>query len=120
MRFYSSMNYWGMSESFMRTYSGRSIGVWTYFFCVKADKVRIATRQDTVNNKLDQVKRTCGHAYIAGITDTTNSYGDVCTIEIFLLRSYFTHNCVVANFLSSVTRDIFKSNDAESVCALNA
>ena len=46
------------------------------------------------------------------------SDGDACTIGIFLLRSEFTHNHVVANFLSSVMRDIFKLNDLEIGCAL--
>ena len=46
------------------------------------------------------------------------SDGDACTIGIFLLRSEFTHNHVVANFLSSVMRDIFRLNDLEIGCAL--
>ena len=80
--------------------------------------MRIATRQDTVNNKLDQVKRTCGRAYIAGIKYADASYGDACTIGIFLLRSDLTYNHGVANFLPSIARDIFKENGAESVCDL--
>ena len=69
--------------------------------------------------KFGQVKRTCGRAYIDRITDAAASNGDACTIGIFLLRLDFTHNHGVTNLISSVTRYIFKSNDAESVCALN-
>ena len=87
-------------------------------FCVKAEKARIATIQDTVNHELDQVNRRCGRAYIAGIIDTAARYGDACITRIFLLRSDFTHNHGVANYLSSVTSDIFKSNDAENICVL--
>ena len=83
-------------------------------------KSRITTRQDTVNNELDQVGITCGRAYISGITDAAARYGDACMIGIFLLRSDFTYNHGVENFLSSVTRYIFKSNDVEIVCALKA
>ena len=120
MRLYSSVNYWGISDSFMRTYSGRSIGIWRPKNCVKVDKVRIAKRQETVNNELDQVKRTCGRVYISKIIFAASIYGDACTIGILLLRSDLTHNHGVVNFLPSVARDIFKDNDAESVCALNA
>ena len=88
--------------------------------CVKADKVCIATRQDTVNYELEQVERTCELAYTSGITYVASRYGDVCTIGIFLLMSDLTHNHGVANFLPSIARDIFKANDAESFCALNA
>ena len=88
--------------------------------CINAYKARIATIQDTVNHKLDKVKRTCGHADISRIIDAAASDGDACMIGIFLLRSDFTHNHGVAIFLSSVTRYIFKYNDAESVFALNA
>ena len=88
--------------------------------CVKSYKVRIATRQDTVNNELDQIERTCGRAYISGITYAADSYCDAYTIGMFLLRSDLTHKYGVANLLLSVARDIFKANYAESVCALNA
>ena len=87
--------------------------------CVKADKSRIATRQENVNNELDQVKITCGRAYIAEIIDPVARYGDACTIGIFLLRSDLTQNHGVENLLPSVAKDIFKANDAESVFALN-
>ena len=87
--------------------------------CVKADKSLIATRQENINNDLDQVKRTCGRAYIAEIIDPVARYGDACTIGILLLRSDLTHNHGVENLLPSVARDIFKANHAESVCALN-
>ena len=78
------------------------------------------TRHDTVNNEIDQVERTCGRAYIAGITDEDASYGDACTIGILLLRSDLTHNHGVSKFLPSVARDIFKANDVERIYALNA
>ena len=87
-------------------------------FCVKAEKARIATIQDTVNHALDQFERTFGRAYILGITDVAVSYGDACTIGILLLRLDHTHNHGVANLLPSAARDIFKANDAESVCAI--
>ena len=88
-------------------------------FCVKADKARISTRQDTVNHEIDQVEITCRRAYISGITDTAASYGDACTIGIFLLRSDLTQNHGVENLLPSVAKDILKANDVESVFALN-
>ena len=89
-------------------------------FCVKEEKTQIATRQDIVNYAIDEAEGTYGHAYIAEITEAAANNSDVCTIGILLLRSEFTHNHGVANSLSSITRYIFKSNDAESVCALNA
>ena len=89
-------------------------------FCVKADKARITTIQNTVNNEIDKIEGTCGRAYISGITDAAASDGDVCRIGILLLRSDFTHNHVVGNLFSYVSRDILKSNDAEHVCALHA
>ena len=88
-------------------------------FCAKADEVSIATRQVTVNYDIEQDEKTCGHAYIARVTDAAARDGDACTVGIFLLRSDFTRNHGVANLLSSVTRDIFRLNDVESVCALN-
>ena len=88
--------------------------------CVKADKMRILMRQNTVNHYLEQVEITCGRAYISGITDAAASYGNACTIGLFLLRSDLTHNHGVENFLPSVAMDMFKANDAESVCAINA
>ena len=88
-------------------------------FCVKAYKARFATRKETVNHELDEVKGTCGHAYIARITDTDDSYGDACTIGILFLRSDFTHNHGVENLFSYVSMNIFISNDAESVCSLH-
>ena len=81
-------------------------------FCVKAEKLRIATRQDAFNHEIDQVKRTCVRAYISGVAYAAASDGDMCTIGILLLRSDFIHNHGVEIFLSSVSRDIFKSNDA--------
>ena len=59
-------------------------------------------------------------AYIAWIADAATSDVDACTIGILLLRSDLTHNHGVANLFSSVSRDIFKSNDAEGVSALHA
>ena len=73
----------------------------------------IETIQDTVNGGLDKVEVNCGRAYIIGITDAAASDVDEYMIGIFLLRSDLT-------LFSSVSRDIFKSNDLESVCALHA
>ena len=66
------------------------------------------------------MKVTCGRAYIAWITDTDTRNGDACTMGILLLRLDLTHNHGVANLFSSLSGDIFKSNDAEVVCALHA
>ena len=77
-------------------------------------------RQNNVNRYLDEVKVTCRRAYIYGITYAASSNGDVCTIGIFILRSDLTYNHGVENFFSSISRDIFKSNDEEGVRALNA
>ena len=82
---------------------------------VKADKARIATRQDTVNDELEKVKGTCGCAYITWVAYLATSDSDVCKIGILLLRFDLTYNHVVENLFSSVLRDIFKSNDAEGV-----
>ena len=84
--------------------------------CVKSDKVRIATKQDTVNNDFYRVKRTCVRAYISETTNAAASYGNACTIGILILRSDLTHNHGVENFLLSIMRYIFKYNDAESIC----
>ena len=75
--------------------------------------------QDTFNYKLDEVEGTCGRAYISWIVDAATSDGDACTIGIFLLRSDLIHKHGMANFLSSVSKDIFKSNDVEVVRALH-
>ena len=83
-------------------------------------KAHIVKRQDTVNHELDQFERTCGRSYIYRITDAASSDSDACTTGIFIFRSDFTNNHGVESFLSSVTKDIFKSNDAEIVCDLNA
>ena len=88
--------------------------------CIKADKARITTRQDTINHELDKVEGTCGRAYIAWITDVATSDGDAYTIGILFLRLDLTHNHGVKFFFSSVSRGIFKSNDAEGVRALHA
>ena len=72
------------------------------FFCVKAEKLRIAAIQDTVNHELDKVEGTCGHAYISWISDVATSNGDTCTIGIFILRSDLTnHHGVEISFLLS-------------------
>ena len=88
-------------------------------FYVKADKARIFLRQDTVNHDLDEVEVTFGCAYIAWVVDGDTRDSDTCTIGILLLRSDLTHNHGVANLFSSISRDIFKSNDAEGVCAIH-
>ena len=67
-----------------------------------------------------KVEGTCGRAYIAWITDAATSDGDLCMIGILFLRSDLTHNHGMENLFSSVSRDIFKSNDAEGVRALHA
>ena len=66
-------------------------------FLVKSEKVRIATRQDTVNRKLYEVEGTYGRAYVTWIADMTTSDGDACPIVIFLLRSDLTRNHGVEN-----------------------
>ena len=86
-------------------------------FCIKSDKARIATRQNTVNQDIENVEGTCGRAYIVWIKDAANSDCYECKIGIFLLGSDLTHNYGVENFSSSVSSDIFKSNDVEGVCA---
>ena len=88
-------------------------------FCVKVEKVHIATRQETVNHEINKVEGICGRAYIAWIIDAATRNGDECTIGIFLLSSDLTHNHGVGNLFSSVLRDIFKYSDAEGVRALH-
>ena len=56
-------------------------------FKFKSDKASIATRKDTVNNELDEVEETCGHAYIDWVSDLDTRDGDTCPIGILLLRS---------------------------------
>ena len=80
----------------------------------------IATRQETVNNKIDELEGTCGRTYISWIAYADNSNSDACTIGILILRSDLTHNHGMENFFSSVSRDIFKSNNAEGVLTLHA
>ena len=70
--------------------------------------MRIATRQDTVNDDIAWVE------YLA------TSDGDACPIGILILRFDLTYNHGVANFFSSVLRNIFKSNDAEGVRAFHS
>ena len=89
-------------------------------FCVKTDKARIETRQETVNHELDEVQGSCGRAYIPWITDAATINSNACMIGIFLLRSDLTHNHGLENLFSSVFRDILNSNDAEGVCALHS
>ena len=88
-------------------------------FLVKADKVRIVTRQDTFNHELEEVEGTGGHAYILWIADAATSDGDTCTIGVFLLMSDLIHNHGVEDLFSSVLRDIFKSNDEGGVRSLH-
>ena len=119
MRLFSLINSWDVREFYAHIFRAIHWCLEVKVFCVKADKLCIATGQNTVNQELDQVKRTCGRAYISGTTNEAARYSDACTIGIFLLRSDLTHNHGVANFLPSVARDIFKANDTESVGALN-
>ena len=70
------------------------------------------TRQNTLNDELDEVEGTCGRAYIAWVEDLATSNGDVCPIGILLLRFDLTYNHGVANFFPFVLRDIFKLDDA--------
>ena len=90
-------------------------GLEIFFFKLKSYKARIATRQDTINNELEEVEGTCGRAYVAWIVDAATRDGDACPIGVFLLRSDLTHNHGVEIFFSSILKDIFKSNDAEGV-----
>ena len=70
--------------------------------------------------ELDEVGATCGHAYIARITDAATIEGDACTIGIFLLKLDLTHKHLVENFFYFISRDVFKYNDAEGVRSLHA
>ena len=76
------------------------------------------TRQNTVNDDLDEVEGTCWSIYISGEVDLATSNGDVCPIGIFLMRFDLAYNHGVKNFFSSVLRDIFKTDDAEGIRAL--
>ena len=76
-------------------------------------------RQNTVNDELDEVEVTCWCTYIARVVDLATSDGDVCPIGILLMRFDLVYNHGVTNFFSSVLRNIFKTDDAEGVCAFH-
>ena len=89
-------------------------------FKIKADKARIATQKNTVNYDFDEVKGTGWRTYISGVANLTTSNGDACSIGILLMGFDLVDNHGVANFFSSVLRDIFKLDEAEGVCAFQA
>ena len=85
-------------------------------FLIKADKARIATIQNTVNDEFDEVERTGWRTYISGIAHLATVDGDACLIGISLMRFNLADNHLVTNLFYSVLRYIFKLDDAERVC----
>ena len=77
-------------------------------------------RHNTVNDEFDEVEGTGWHTYISRVTNLATSDGDACSIGILLMRFDLADNHGVANFFSSVLRDIFKLYDAKGFCAFHA
>ena len=61
-------------------------------FLIKADKARIATIQNTVNDEFDEVERTGWRTYIAEVANLATSDGYVCSVRIFLMRFNLPYN----------------------------
>ena len=79
--------------------------------------MRIATRQNTVNDEFDEVEWTGWRTYISGVANLTTCNGDACSIGILFMRFELADNHGVENFFSSVFGNIFKLDEAEGVCA---
>ena len=75
-------------------------------------------RHTTVNDEFDKVKWTGWCTYIPGLENLTTCNGDMCTIQIFLVRFDLEDNHGVANLVSSVVWDICELDELEGVCAL--
>ena len=82
--------------------------------------MRIATRQNTVNDEFDEVKGTSWRAYISGVADLDTKNGDECPIVILLMWFNLADNHGVKIFFSTVFRGIFKLDDAEGICAFHS
>ena len=89
-------------------------------FFIKAEKARILTRYNTVNDEFEEVEGTCWHTYIAGVENLATSDGDTCPIGIFLMRFDLADNHIVTNLFSSILRDILKLDDAKGVRAFRS
>jgi hypothetical protein len=69
--------------------------------------------EDTVEEKLDEFKQ--GRVGANMITDSVTANGDLGSIRVILLRSNFTDNHGVADFLVLVGRDVLVVNEEEGV-----
>ena len=58
--------------------------------------MRIATRQNAVSDKFDEVERYGWCTYIHGVANLTNCDGDARAIRVFLVGSLFVSNHVTS------------------------
>ena len=82
--------------------------------------MRIATRQNAVNDKFDEVECTGWCTYIPGVENLTTCDGNEHAIRVFLVGFDLTDNHGVANFMLSVLWDIGKLDESEGVYAFHA
>ncbi len=71
--------------------------------------------EDTVEEKLDKFKQGRVGANIARITDSVTANGDLGSVRVILLRSNFTDNHGVADFLALVGQDGLVVDEEEGV-----
>jgi hypothetical protein len=71
--------------------------------------------EDTVEEKLDEFEQGCVGANVARITDFVTTYGDSGSVRVILLRSNFTDDHGVADFLALVGWDVLVVDEEEGV-----
>ena len=77
-------------------------------------------REHTVEQQLEEFKRSSIGADIPRVTDAIASDGDAGMIRIIFIRSHITHYYGVADFLSFVGGDVVIVDDKEGVSARNS
>jgi hypothetical protein len=73
------------------------------------------SREDTVEENFDQLKRSRVGSNISGVTDLATSNGNPGTIRVVLFRTDFADYKGMADFLSLVRWDIFVLNQEEGI-----
>ena len=87
---------------------------------VKYSKAGIATRDNTVKDKLGKFKGAGWRVNIARVANTIANYGDAGVIGIVLVWLDFTHDFGVCNLFAAVTGNVVVCDDEECVVALDA
>ncbi len=71
---------------------------------LKVDGAKACTflQEYTGEEKLEEFQGCCVGTHIARVADVVATNGDLCVVRVFLFRSDFTNNHVVAYFLPLV------------------